>query len=70
MFQPWSSCLFALSGETSPLTVAETFLKTLKSALNQTYKNFEIIIVYDDPSRTDLEYIKRIAKFWETKMLE
>ena len=39
------------------------FLKTLKSALNQTYKNFEIIIVYDDPSRTDLEYIKRISKF-------
>ena len=30
LFQPWSSCLFALSGETSPLTVEETFLKILK----------------------------------------
>jgi teichuronic acid biosynthesis glycosyltransferase TuaG len=39
------------------------FLKTLKSVINQTYKNFEIIIVYDDPSRTDLEYIKDIIKF-------
>ena len=39
------------------------FLNTLKSALNQTYKNFEILIIYDDPSRTDLEYIKKIIKF-------
>jgi teichuronic acid biosynthesis glycosyltransferase TuaG len=39
------------------------FLETLKSAINQSYKNFEIIIVYDDPSRTDLEYVKRIIKF-------
>ena len=39
------------------------FLKTLKSVINQTYKNFEIIIVYDDPSRIDLEYIKEIIKF-------
>jgi teichuronic acid biosynthesis glycosyltransferase TuaG len=39
------------------------FLKSLKSAINQTYRNFEIIIIYDDPSRTDLEYIKRIVKF-------
>jgi len=38
-------------------------LDALKSALNQTYKNFEIIIIYDDPSRTDLEYVKRIVKF-------
>jgi len=39
------------------------FLKTIKSIINQTYKNFEIIIVYDDPSRTDLEYINKIIKF-------
>jgi teichuronic acid biosynthesis glycosyltransferase TuaG len=39
------------------------FLDTLKSAINQTYKNFEIIIIYDDESRTDLEYLKKIIKF-------
>ena len=39
------------------------FLKTLNSALTQTYKNFEIIIIYDDPSRSDLEYIKEIVKY-------
>jgi teichuronic acid biosynthesis glycosyltransferase TuaG len=39
------------------------FLDTLKSAINQTYKNFEIIIIYDDESRTDLEYLKRIIRF-------
>jgi len=39
------------------------FLNTLKSALNQTYRNFEILIIYDDPSRTDLNYIKKIIKF-------
>jgi teichuronic acid biosynthesis glycosyltransferase TuaG len=38
------------------------FLKTLKSALNQNYKNFEIIIIYDDSSKIDLEYIKKIAQ--------
>ena len=39
------------------------FLDTLKSAINQTYKNFEIIIIYDDESQTDLEYLKKIIKF-------
>lgn len=39
------------------------FLKTLNSALTQSYKNFEIIIIYDDPSRFDLEYIKKIVKY-------
>ena len=36
------------------------FLKTLKSALNQTYKNFEIIIIYDDPSKIDLKYVRQV----------
>ena len=39
------------------------FLKTLKSALNQTYTNFEIIIIYDDTSKVDLKYIKKITRF-------
>lgn len=31
----------------------------LKSVLNQTYKNFEILIIYDDPSGKDLDLIKK-----------
>ena len=38
-------------------------LDAIKSALNQTYKNFEIIIIYDDLSKIDLVYIKKIVKF-------
>tara|TARA_B110000971_G_scaffold28239_1_gene25280 strand:- start:2423 stop:3190 length:768 start_codon:yes stop_codon:yes gene_type:complete len=36
--------------------------KTLKSILNQSYKNFEIIIVYDDIDMSDLYYLKKIIK--------
>jgi teichuronic acid biosynthesis glycosyltransferase TuaG len=39
------------------------FLDTLKSVINQTYKNFEIIIIYDDESQADLVYLKKIIKF-------
>jgi teichuronic acid biosynthesis glycosyltransferase TuaG len=39
------------------------FFDTLKSALNQTYKNFEIIIIYDDENQEDLEYLKKITRF-------
>jgi teichuronic acid biosynthesis glycosyltransferase TuaG len=31
----------------------------INSVLNQTYKNFEIIIVYDDPNKSDLKVIKK-----------
>ena len=33
------------------------FLRSIESALNQTYKNFEIIIIYDDTDTSDLNYI-------------
>ena len=38
------------------------FLKSINSALNQTYINLEIIIIYDDQNRSDLEYIKKCIK--------
>ena len=37
-------------------------LKTINSILKQTYKNFELIFVYDDDDKTDLKYIKMILK--------
>ena len=36
--------------------------KTLQSILNQSYQNFEIIIVYDDIDMSDLPYLKKIIK--------
>ena len=39
------------------------FLKqSIKSVLKQTYKNFEIIIIYDDESKEDLNLLKNIIK--------
>ena len=32
---------------------------TIKSVINQTHKNLEIIIIYDDSDRSDLDFIKR-----------
>tara|TARA_B110001452_G_scaffold162456_1_gene135212 strand:+ start:481 stop:1236 length:756 start_codon:yes stop_codon:yes gene_type:complete len=41
----------------------KTFLKkTIKSIINQTYKNFEVIIVYDDENQNELRYVKNIAQ--------
>ena len=36
--------------------------ETIDSAINQSYKNLEIIIIYDDDDKTDLDFIKKIAK--------
>ncbi len=38
------------------------FEKTYKSVLGQSYKNFELIIIYDDQNRTDLTKILKIIK--------
>ncbi len=34
---------------------------SLKSVLNQTYKNFEVIIVYDDEEKKDLQFIQNLT---------
>ncbi len=36
--------------------------QTLKSILSQNYKNFEILIVYDDSDRSDLPFLKTLKK--------
>ena len=35
--------------------------KTIDSILNQTYKNFEVIIIYDDENHDDLRVIKQLT---------
>ena len=37
-------------------------LKTLNSILKQSYKNLEIILIYDDPNLSDLSFIKKFIK--------
>ena len=37
-------------------------LETVNSAVNQSYKNLEIIIIYDDDDKTDIEFLRKIAK--------
>ncbi len=36
--------------------------KTLNSVLNQTFQNFEIVLIYDDPVLDDLKLIKDLTK--------
>ena len=36
--------------------------KTINSAINQSYKHIEIIIVYDDENIDDLQFINEIKK--------
>ena len=36
--------------------------KSIKSILDQSFKNFELIIVYDDKDKNDLQFIKSIIK--------
>ena len=45
------------------------FTKTIKSVLNQSYKNFEIILVYDDTSKADLKYVKKTLQNIKKKKL-
>jgi len=34
------------------------FSKTINSILNQSYKKFKIIIIYDDENKKDLDFLK------------
>ncbi|OUU27089.1 MAG: hypothetical protein CBB97_06550 [Candidatus Endolissoclinum sp. TMED37] len=38
------------------------FYKTILSVKNQTYQNFELIIIYDDTDKNDYEFIEGICK--------
>ena len=37
-------------------------LKTINSVLNQSHKNLEIIIIYDDSDLSDLKFLKNFCK--------
>ena len=43
--------------------------KTLNSILFQTYKNYELIFVYDDSNHEDLKYIKQHLKQFKNKKI-
>tara|TARA_B100000795_G_scaffold269250_1_gene258081 strand:+ start:1780 stop:2553 length:774 start_codon:yes stop_codon:yes gene_type:complete len=46
------------------------FTKSFISAINQTYKNKEIIIIYDDKNKKDLKFIKKtISKYKNTRLI-
>ena len=46
------------------------FQQTINNILNQTYKNFEIIVIYDDYNKSDLEFVKNeIKKFKKKKLI-
>lgn len=49
----------------------KTFLnRTIKSILNQSYKNYEIIFVYDDKDKNDLKFTKKaLSKFKKKKFI-
>ena len=38
------------------------FIKTINSLKNQTYKNFEAIVIYDDADKSDLSFVRKILK--------
>ena len=38
------------------------FMETIQSLINQSFKNFEIIIVYDDTNLDELNFVKKIKK--------
>ena len=46
-----------------PYFKKKKFIKqTINSIFKQTYKKYEIIIIYDDKDLTDLPYLKKVVK--------
>ena len=43
------------------------FQQTINTILNQTYKNFEVILIYDDVVKTDLSFVKKEIKKFKKK---
>ena len=39
-----------------------TIRETLNSVINQSYKNLEVLVIYDDTNLNDFEFLKKIAK--------
>ena len=48
----------------------KTFLKkTIQSILNQSYKNYELIFVYDDEDKKDIKFINNILRKIKRKQI-
>ena len=45
------------------------FKETIKSITNQSYKNFEIILIYDDINQYELKFVKDILKNFKDKKI-
>ena len=50
-----------------PFYKKKIFLKKFFSAINQSYKKIEIVIVFDDNDKNDLYYIKKIIAKYKRK---
>ena len=47
----------------------EYILETLKSIYNQTYQNFELILVYDEENKRDMNFVRSILKRFTNKKI-
>lgn len=45
------------------------FEETIKSIINQSYKNFEIVLIYDDTDQKELKFVKDILKKFKNKKI-
>ena len=45
------------------------FQQTIKSIKNQSYRKFELIVIYDDESKKDLGFVKKVIKKIKQKKL-
>ncbi len=45
------------------------FNRTIKSILRQGYSNYEVILIYDDPNKKDLNFIKKVLKKIKKKII-